>query len=180
VSSPFSSLSTDLSPGQEKRENLLFRLKKALFEFGLFLVLVLVNTFSIMRTFIASAFILISLSACDVYITEPRYDQRERFVGYYDVEEYSNTYHEYTYYSIHIYKSNYSDTKIYLDNFYGAEISVVAYVSGSKITIPEQVVDGYEIEGTGWLSGNDLDLTYSVEDHYDHSYTDFCDTHAWR
>lgn len=132
-----------------------------------------------MKNVLTLAAVLIGLSACDVYVVEPRYDARDKFTGYYDVEEYSNTYHDYTYYSIDIYKNTYASREVYISNFYAANIKVYAYVDYDRITIPYQVTNGYEIEGTGTLSGSQLHLTYSVNDLASHTYTDFCDTHAW-
>jgi len=132
-----------------------------------------------MKNVLTLAAVLIGLSACDVYVVEPRYDARDRFTGYYQVEEYSNTYDDYTYYSFNVYKDGYNASEIIISNFYAANIKVYAYVDGYHITIPYQVVNGYEIEGTGSLSGNDLFMDYSVNDLTTHTYTDFCDTHAW-
>ncbi len=120
------------------------------------------------------------LSACDFYYVEPRYDSRDRMVGYYDVEEYSETYNDHVYYTLQVTKSSYTSGEIYLHNFYGADIRVLAYVDYDKITIPFQVVDGYEIEGVGTFRVEDLSLSYRVKDRYSNSRTDFCETMAWR
>lgn len=92
------------------------------------------------------------------------------------MEEYSETFNDYTYYSVHITKDYSSNDRIYLKNFYGANISVYAYVDYTKITIPNQVVNGYEIEGVGTLQGSNLSLNYRVKDLYHYSATDFCET----
>jgi hypothetical protein len=120
------------------------------------------------------------LASCDIYVAEPRYDYRDQITGYFNAEEYSNTYHDYTYYSISVSKSTYSSNEIKLHNFYGANITVYAYINGTRITIPEQVINGYKVEGTGYLQGTDLHFNYSVKDLYDNTYTDFCDTMARR
>jgi hypothetical protein len=116
------------------------------------------------------------MASCDIMVVEPRYDYRDQMVGYYDMEEYSETYNDYTYYSVRISKDTYSRRTIYLNNFYGANVQVYAYVDYSKITIPYQVVNGYEIEGVGTLQGSDLSLNYRVKDLYHHSVSDFCNT----
>jgi hypothetical protein len=126
------------------------------------------------KVFIASL-LLVLLASCDITVIEPRYDYRDRLVGYYDVEEYSQTYNDYTYYSLHISKEGSSGYTIYLDNFYAADISVYAYVEGDKITIPYQTTDGFEIEGTGLMQGNNISLTYRVKDRYHDTRTDFCE-----
>ena len=126
------------------------------------------------KVFIASV-LLASLASCDIIVVEPRYDYRDRMIGYYDVEEYSQTYNDYTSYSLHISKEGSSGYTVYLDNFYGANISVYAYVDEGKITIPDQVIDGYEVEGTGTMQGYNISLTYRVKDQYHNSRTDFCE-----
>jgi len=132
-----------------------------------------------MKNLLTLAAILIGLSACDVYVVEPVRDVRDNVTGYYQVEEYSNTYHDYTYYSIDIYKNNYASREVYISNFYAANIKVYAYVEYDRITIPYQVVNGYEIEGTGRVVNGEIRFNYSVNDLTEYSYTDFCDTRAW-
>lgn len=131
-----------------------------------------------MKTFVTLCLIALSLSACTIETVEPRFDPRDRVVGRYEAEEYSETYHDFTYYSLHITKSGYSH-EIRLDNFYAADISVYAVLDQDRITIPFQVKDGYEIEGVGTVYGNEIDLHYSVRDRYNGSRTDFCETKLW-
>jgi hypothetical protein len=126
------------------------------------------------KVFIASL-LLVVLASCDITVIEPRYDYRDRIVGYYDVEEYSQTYNDLTYYSLYISKEGSSGYTIYLDNFYAADISVYAYVEGDKITIPYQVTDGFEVEGTGLMQGSNISLTYRVKDRYHDTRSDFCE-----
>lgn len=123
--------------------------------------------------------VALTASSCTFYDVEPRYDERNKFVGSYDVEEYSETYQEVTLYEIRISRSRY-DREIYIDNFYAADIRVYATVSFDNVRIPFQVVEGYEIEGTGSLHGNELILSYRVKDLYDHSIADYCESVAWR
>jgi hypothetical protein len=106
------------------------------------------------------------------------YDYRDNVVGYYEVEEYSQTFNDKTYYDIDISRSGYSD-EVWIDNFYAADISIKAIINYDRIRIPFQTVDGYEIEGSGIVRGNRIDFTYSVRDKYSHSATDFCETTAW-
>lgn len=124
------------------------------------------------------ALVLIATS-CNYYDVEPRYDARDKFVGNYDVEEFSETYGDITYYEMRISRSRY-DREIYLDNFYAADLRVYAIVTFDDIRIPFQVVDGYEIEGSGTLYHNELNLSYRVKDRFDHSVADYCETVAWR
>ena len=127
--------------------------------------------------------VLIILSGCQIIIEEPviRYDYRNDFVGYYQVDEYSETYNTYSEYAITIIKSGTYGNSIYLENFYGVGIHVIAEVDGNYLHIPGQDVDGYYIAGEGLLSGHELTLTYSVTDYSRRKgNTDHCSTVAWR
>lgn len=109
---------------------------------------------------------------------ERRYDYRDKVVGYYEVEEYSQTFKDITYYDIDISRSSHRD-EVWINNFYAADISIYAIVTYDRIRIPFQTVDGYEIEGSGTVYANRIDFTYSVKDRYSHTVTDFCETTAW-
>jgi hypothetical protein len=124
-------------------------------------------------------FFLALIAASCGYYDEPRYDSRDRIIGRYDVEEYSETYNHYTEYSIYILKSGYR-REIYIDNFYAANIRIYANLDYDRITIPYQIVNGYEIEGAGTVYGSSISMRYRVKDTYTNSYTDFCETNAWR
>jgi|SRR5690606_27872631 len=132
-----------------------------------------------MKTLMLISGILVIVTSCTFYDVEPLYDQRDKFLGHYDVEEYSETYRDYTFYEMRIVRSRY-DREIYLDNFYAAGIRIYAIVSFNDIRIPYQVVDGYEIEGTGTLYHDQLSLSYRVKDLYEYTVSDYCETIAWR
>ena len=132
-----------------------------------------------MKKLIPLVAVAVLASSCTFYDVEPRYDGRDKFVGSYDVEEFSTTYSETTYYEMRITKSRY-DREIWLDNFYAADIRVYATVSLNEVRIPFQIVDGYEIEGSGSLYEDQLNLSYRVKDTYSHSVSDYCETVAWR
>jgi hypothetical protein len=132
-----------------------------------------------MKNVISALALILLASSCSFYEIEPRYDSRDKFIGYYDVEEYSETYNDITRYEMRISKSRY-DREIYFDNFYAADLRIYGIVSFDDIRIPFQVVDGYEIEGSGTLYHDELNLTYRVVDLYDHSEVDYCETVAWR
>lgn len=125
---------------------------------------------------LSAMFVVLS---CDVIIVEPQYDTRNQLVGTYWVEEYSETYDEYTSYSIRLTKGG-DRTTVYIDNFYDTNISVHADLSGNKIFIPWQVVNGYEVEGVGTFYGSSLILSYRVRDAYYNTLTDFCESEAKR
>jgi hypothetical protein len=132
-----------------------------------------------MKNLILFTALALFASSCTFYDVEPRYDSREKFVGYYDVEEYSETYNDITLYEMRITKSRH-DREVYLNNFYASDLRVYAIVSFDDIRIPFQIVDGYEIEGSGTLYHNELNLTYRVRDIYENDISDYCETVAWR
>ncbi len=133
-----------------------------------------------MKTIIAFAFGMFFLTSCDVYVVEPVVrDHRSSIIGSYDFDEYSDTYDEYVYYRVEVYRG-YSGDQILLHNFYGIKDDVIAYFDGSNISIPFQVVNGFEIEGDGYLQYDKLILDYRVFDRYHASRADYCDTEAIR
>lgn len=124
-------------------------------------------------------FLLIGLSSCELYLIDPVYDHRDPLVGRYEMEEYSETYNDYTRYTIWIEESNRYSDQIYIQNFYGVDIRVYASLVFDKITIHRQIVNGYEIEGVGTVYGNEISFNYSVRDLYSGTRTDFCKATAW-
>jgi hypothetical protein len=148
---------------------------------GLKLVLRLSTLIQVfMKRFILLIAPALLLSACDINIIEPRYDSRDRLTGYYDVEEYSETYNDMTYYSLRISKSTYSDREVYIHNFYSVNIRVYATLDYDKLRIPYQVVDGYEVEGVGTVNGNHITLSYRIKDLQTNTDSDFCESTATR
>ena len=120
---------------------------------------------------------------CEVYIVEEpiRWDDRDEFVGAYSVEDYSQTTEQLYTYEIYITKSCCSSQEIYIDNFYGVDIEVVGEVYGNKVTIPRQLINDYEIEGTGKIVNSTLHLSYIVRDYYEMPvFTDFVSSTGWK
>jgi hypothetical protein len=132
-----------------------------------------------MKPFIFIA-LLLGLSACEFYYTEPIFDSRDRITGRYEMEEYSATYGDFTRYTVWIERSNRSSDAIWIDNIYDVNIRVRASVSFDRITIPRQTVNGYEVEGVGTVFGNRISLTYRIRDIYRSTCTDFLDGTAFR
>jgi hypothetical protein len=132
-----------------------------------------------MKRFIFFA-LLIGLSACEFNYYDPVYDDRDRIVGRYEMEEYSETYNDLTNYTLWIEHSNRSAGAIWIDNFYAVNIRVRATYSYDRITIPWQTVNGFEVEGTGTVYGSRIVFTYRVEDLYSNSRADYLDATAYR
>jgi hypothetical protein len=122
--------------------------------------------------------LIFSCSACTIdNNNDPHYDQRNNIVGYYDVEEYSQSYNDVTYYSMQISKGrNYNE--IILHDVYADGLRVSAIVNYDRITIPFQVVNGYEIDGTGTVYGSKINLDYRVKDRVNNARTDYCQATA--
>jgi hypothetical protein len=133
-----------------------------------------------MKKVILFAALIIGLSSCEFYYLEPRIDERDRLVGRYSIEEYSETYNDITHYTISIHRSGYRSNEVVIDNFYGVDLRIYATVSYDKITIYRQVVNGYEVEGVGTIYGDEISFHYHVKDRYTNSRTDYCESSAWR
>ncbi|MDN5203783.1 hypothetical protein QQ008_20500 [Fulvivirgaceae bacterium BMA10] len=105
------------------------------------------------------------LTSCEIYVEgEVIYDPRDKFLGAYEVDEYSVTLDAYSVYDVHVTKSYYDDGVIFINNFYGVNIEIFGTVSGSRVTIPLQEVNYYQIEGHGSIIGGELRLNYTVTD----------------
>jgi hypothetical protein len=131
-----------------------------------------------MKSLMLSIPAIIILSSCEINVIQPAYDVRNQVIGSYNMKEYSNTYNDVVYYDLSISKSQYDPNQIILYNFYAAGISVNAWFDGQQVTIPQQTVSGYRIEGVGTYHGNGLTFSYSVKDLYENSVTDFCESTA--
>ena len=125
---------------------------------------------------------LLFLASCEIYLFEEAnaWDDRDEFVGSYNVEEYSQTTdHIYTY-SMTIHKSCCVRDEVRISNFYGADIKVKGLVYNNRITIPLQLAGGYEIEGTGKLVNGKLVMNFFARDIYAYPRrTDFVEIEAW-
>jgi hypothetical protein len=69
---------------------------------------------------------------------------------------------------------------VYIENLYIDGLSIYAIVSYDAITIPFQVIDGYEIEGVGTIYSDQISLNYYVRDRYENTIRDFCEATLWR
>lgn len=132
-----------------------------------------------MKALFTALMMTILISGCEVIIVEPVYDPRDKFVGDYEFEEYSETFDEVYNYHISIRKSSHDDTEVYIKNFYDASLKIYGWVDHDKITIPMQEVDMYEIEGTATYREGEITFFYTVYDLIEDSPTDFCHGVAW-
>ena len=128
-------------------------------------------------------FVLVALLAsCEIYLFEDPngWDDRDLFVGSYRVEEYSQTTDNIYSYNITIQKSCCRSDEVRISNFYGSDLRVYGYVRDNRLTIPLQKEDGYEVEGTGRISGGRLEITFIARDLLSHpTFTDFVDMEGW-
>ncbi|MEN8249345.1 MAG: hypothetical protein ABFS32_10475 [Bacteroidota bacterium] len=126
--------------------------------------------------------VLAFLASCDIYLIEEPvpWDDRDMFIGDYRVEEYSQTTDRVFVYDITVEKAWNRDKEIRIRNFYGVGLDVYGLVNGERLTIPLQEVDGYEIEGTGKVRGEKLELTFVARDLYERPvFADFVDAEGW-
>lgn len=138
------------------------------------------------KLFLQSPFAFLLLVSCEVIVIEEPvpvvvHDDRNHFVGFYSVEEYNVTRDSYAEYTFDIVKSSRFLDGVYIRNFYGTGIELFAEVIGNDIFIPDQEVDGFHIEGSGYINGRELILDYTIHDHYNpYSRVQYFETIAWR
>ncbi len=134
-----------------------------------------------MKKVLLSIGVLISLASCETYIIESERPvrSRDRIIGSHYTEEYSATYDEYYEYDVWVSTGSRSN-EVYFENLYIDGLSVYATVSYDAITIPFQVIDGYEIEGVGTIYSDQISLNYYVRDRYENTIKDFCEATLWR
>lgn len=130
-----------------------------------------------MKTTVSLLLILLVATSCDIMVVEPSYDDRNRITGSYHIEEYSQTYNDYTSFFIYVRKSGLGQAVV-IENFYNAGIDVRAEYQFDKIYIDRQFVNGYEIEGVGTIYGDEIRFNYKVRDTYTNRPTDFCNATA--
>ena len=135
------------------------------------------------KIFVSYSLLLIALSGCELsFETVEIYDERDRFTGYYEVEEYSEGSSATFYYNLNIWKSSRRDGIIWIGNFYDCDITVFAEVGADRFYIPVQRTGNLEIEGRGTLyAGDELSISYSVREiQPGPDYVDFLNCRAWK
>jgi hypothetical protein len=110
-------------------------------------------------TYLSGLLILAGLSSCDKEDADPR----DAFTGTYTATEKSYVTESTTVYEIKIVKSGEDDNFVRIQNFYNAKIEVEAEITGGKLTIAQQTVNTFQVEGLGSLNGGELNLTYKVQ-----------------
>ena len=132
-----------------------------------------------MKRILLLSMVVLAASACEIIVVEPSYDFRDDVVGIWEMDEYSETYNLNAFYDIRITKNFSTPDEVFIHNFYDVDISVIGFVDGSKLVIPLQIVNGYEIEGVGTFRGDRITFTYSVFDDLNGGWTDYCTAIAW-
>jgi len=121
----------------------------------------------------ASLFGVLFFSSCakeDNSLAEPsNSDARTKFLGTWYVSENSKDYGASTY---NVTTTDSSDAShILLANLYGFSKKTYGDVSGNNVYIPQQIISGSKISGTGTLINNNrINLSYLVQtstNHYD-------------
>jgi CRISPR/Cas system-associated protein Cas7 (RAMP superfamily) len=69
-----------------------------------------------MKTTATFLMILLVATSCDIMVVEPGYDNRNQITGSYHIEEYSQTYNDYTSFFIYVRKSGFGQ-EVVIENF---------------------------------------------------------------
>ncbi len=90
-------------------------------------------------------------------------DERNKFLGRYDVEEQSlETHSPRDDYEVNIIRDPGSQSRVIISGFYEEEVEVYARVDGNKIFVENEIHNIYEFNGSGILSGTVLTMEYTV------------------
>ena len=123
------------------------------------------------------------IPGCELNIeTFEVYDDRNQFIGSYEIEEYSEGSSATFYYDIHISKSRNQNGVIWIGNFYDADISVFGEVDFDRFYIPVQRIGNLEFEGRGTIfAGEELSISYTVREiRPGPDYVDFMNCVGWK
>ena len=105
--------------------------------------------------------LLFIVYGCSITDLKP-IDFRDKFVGQYAAEEESSTISTTSKFNMEISKSAGQDSVIYIKNFWNANLTVKAKISGAKLSIPEQQVNNFRVVGLGSIKGKELIMSYWV------------------
>ncbi len=124
--------------------------------------------------------ILFSL-VCALFVSCNKDDENDRnqFLGRYEVEEYSHRMlgHREDY-EVRIDRDPQWENRVIVHNFYNLGLEVYAEVDGRTLIVPVQVHNFFEVEGEGSLSGSEITLYYTIRSVLESS--EFCDDLAAR
>lgn len=101
----------------------------------------------------------------DTTIKPTTTDPRDKFVGIWTCDEYSQVSQTSNSYTIQIFKSSSSASQMMINKFYDLTDTVYATVSNSNLTIPYQTINVGFAAGTGTLNANNtqLNLYYTIQ-----------------
>ena len=106
-------------------------------------------------------------------------NDRDQFLGRYEVEEYSHrSLGHREDYEVRIDRDPQRENQVIIYNFYNLGLEVSAEVEGRTLVVPVQVHNFFEVEGEGSLSGSEITLHYTIRSVLESS--DFCDDLAAR
>ncbi|MDR4988158.1 MAG: hypothetical protein RG741_04880 [Bacteroidales bacterium] len=108
-------------------------------------------------------FALVLLTAMAFSACDDDSDGRSRFIGRYEVTEYSlETFSPRDDYEVRIRKDIATEDYVVISNFYNLNIDVLAQVDGNDLLVAEQTHGLLVFEGSGRLSGNIIVMDYTV------------------
>ncbi len=90
-------------------------------------------------------------------------DDRNKFIGRYEVKEQSLETHVHSdEYEVRIIKDTATENMVIITNFYNLDIEASARIDGNTITVTQQTYNLFEFFGSGTLSGSIIVLDYTV------------------
>jgi hypothetical protein len=105
--------------------------------------------------------IAVALSSCTT--EDLNFDDRDDFTGTWLCQE-EGTISGISSYTVSISKSQTDSVTIFISNFYGLgnQYSARATVDGNTLAIPAQLVNNFNITGSGTLNGSQINLNYTA------------------
>lgn len=103
--------------------------------------------------------IAVALSSCTT--EDLNFDDRDDFTGNWICQE-EGSISGISSYNVSISKSQTDSVTIFISNFYGLgnQYSATATVDGNLLTIPAQLVNNFNISGSGSINGSQVNLNY--------------------
>jgi len=101
-------------------------------------------------------FLFLFFSNC---ATDDLGDPRDSLLGTWTCQEESQLFGEQSY-DVEISKSDTAEFQIFMYNFFDRKMDVLAELDGSSLSIPAQIVDNWEIKGSGEISEDSKVITW--------------------